>query len=410
MSRLCRILACAIYIFVPFTNAYVVDKSCDCYPFVKNAVKSAIDLAKDGLTMVEGAQKDSINSKDDTKAIKALSTLLLGSEDGLWAQGNGKTVKGQLTPINMSLKVDIHRDADRFEEIRMSPYTQREQTVAEAINLPGRTERYDGWLHDVIPQNFLINVERNQVTGDKTKKDADDCAIKNPQIGDRATSAFTYMTLWPDNLNIPKYPSQLYLCKWYLDRLQINGQHEMASLSTRFNQFRGKPEWVENIQNFFTKKYTKKQPEIERFQTLDQTILHELAHIPNLGQAHDIGKLCYGWRNCLAMAARPQDANMNADTIALMGQALWFVRNEICITKYGNLVASRQQKKECAALLPAPDDEAKKNDAKLKQAAEEDQGNSGVRVPLGQPGGGDQIERILKNIVVRWEEGEPLDT
>ena len=93
--------------------------------------------------------------------------------------------------------------------------------------------------------------------------------------------------------------------------------------------------------------------------------------MPGYGKSEDIGKKCYGWRNCAKLASTPAGVT-NADSFAYFALALWFVSQDVCVTQNGNLVPSEAALKNCGASQPTLDDSTKKQDAKWDEQAQQE--------------------------------------
>ncbi|KAJ5155930.1 hypothetical protein N7492_008733 [Penicillium capsulatum] len=136
------------------------------------------------------------------------------------------------------------------------------------------------------------------------------------------------------------YPSQIQLCPWFLN-WQKSVQSK-ALLDARFkgNFYRAVAKGMSIHRTFFTP--------IDMLSLLDKVILHEMQHTIIGGSAmdvdmHSLKLIKYGWKRCLGLAQegdtdRYRQSQLNADTIAVAGNAIRYIKKNSIVKKNGEVV------------------------------------------------------------------------
>ncbi|KAI9672946.1 MAG: hypothetical protein M1817_003110 [Caeruleum heppii] len=164
-------------------------------------------------------------------------------------------------------------------------------------------------INDVIVYCDFKRLVENKGTGqawdpdlqDHVEMDDDYDGCKNP-LSTSKTMAFT------TGGNEPGRPSQIQICKWYL---------EFGKLAKHKTWFSLNPKSILARVVRLGKLIVGRDTRMDFLGLFDLTMLHELTHAVKSEATTDIGDDCYGWRNCLALATR--NGHTNADSVAYFG-------------------------------------------------------------------------------------------
>lgn len=173
---------------------------------------------------------------------------------------------------------------------------------------------YDkGMISNRIPTPAACNAHSTDIDEVLSKSNSfEGCKARKPEVA--------YVLVTEGNT-----PSQLQLCPWFIDWMQgidIKNIHNVEKKSIFYNV----------LSKGLTKMHAFLTP-IDVRSLLDKTILHELMHTRNGGQAMDVDaeggllRVRYRWKRCRELALEGPDdpkreAQVNADTIALAASGI----------------------------------------------------------------------------------------
>ncbi|KAJ5455566.1 uncharacterized protein N7458_003830 [Penicillium daleae] len=152
--------------------------------------------------------------------------------------------------------------------------------------------------------------------------------------GNEPTVAYTWNSPNKDK------PPQIQICPWFINWMKSVDTHSLKDAQPKALFWRA-------VSTSLSKMHTLLTP-IDVDSLLDKVILHELTHTRVAGVAEDVdgpsfATVRYGWNRCRKLAQEGSDdpereSQVNADSIALCGSAIRFIKDGREVKENGDVV------------------------------------------------------------------------
>ncbi|PKY00046.1 hypothetical protein P168DRAFT_285561 [Aspergillus campestris IBT 28561] len=269
---------------------------------VTDAIQSAFNMASDELDAIDKALNNEDLGENGENIRNVLKWMFM--KDGEEPNGNRLGL----------LRTNLRRLLRAREEI--TDGDPDDQTIVVYCGLDRFEEREDGLWYD---------------------KDIDDVLEKDESFGacKGAEPTVAYVLVSPGNT-----PSQLQLCPWFIEWMQginIKNVHKVDKKSVF---------WKILSKGLVKMKAVLTPMDVASL--LDKVILHELTHTRNAGESDDVDgpsfkTVKYTWKRCRELAREGPDdvqreSQVNADSIALAGSAIRFIKEGNEVKEDGSIV------------------------------------------------------------------------